>query len=489
MPPKIPPLNALIAMILRESQGKSQKEVAAALGRSRTLVSALESGDHRLDRDRLEELTALLGYAPEAIDLVATLLGLLPLTRLDPAATEEERFIALAAARVATTAVEATLAAFPRALRRLRARRAPEEAKALWETFKTFSAKEQAFLLKEAPEYQTTAFCVRLCAESVKAAANLPDQALALTRLTLEVARLVSGGEGWRTRLAGYCWAYIGNALRVANDLDGAEAAFVQAWALWKAGTPEEVEMEEQRLAHEWRIYDLEASLLREQRRFDEALALLDEAFSRCGGGEAAARILLKRAFTLEQQGEYASAIAALEQAAPLVEAEKGSRLRFGLRFNLGVNFCHLHLYAQASELLPEIRVLAVGLRNELDLLRTLWLRGRVAAGEGRWEEAVLALEQVRGAFISRDLSFDAALVCLEIATLLLERGETRKVRALVQEMMPVFRSKKIHREAQTALQRFREASEKDAATLDLARGLVCYLYRARHDPRLRFEA
>jgi transcriptional regulator with XRE-family HTH domain len=487
--PKIPPLNALIAMILRESQGKSQKEVAAALGRSRTLVSALESGDHRLDRDRLEELTALLGYAPEAIDLVAALLGLLPLTRLDPAATEEERFIALAAVRVATTAVEATLASFPRALRRLRARRAPEEAKALWEIFKTFSAEEQAFLLKEAPEYQTTAFCVRLCAESVKAAANLPDQALALARLALEVARLVPCGEGWRSRLAGFCWAYIGNALRVANDLDGAEAAFVQAWELWKEGTPEEVEQEELRLVHEWRIYDLQASLHREQRRFAEALALLAEALSGCGGGEAAARVLLKRAFTLEQQGDYAAAIAALEQAAPLVEAEKEPRLRFGLRFNLGVNFCHLRLYAQAAALLPEVRSLEVVLHNELDLQRTLWLTGRIAAGEGRWEAAVIALEQVRGAFVARDLSYDAALVSLELATLRLERGETREVRALVRAMTPVFRSKKIHREAQAALQLFREATEREAATLEMARRLVCYLYRARRDPRLQFEA
>jgi len=487
--PKIPPLYALIAMILRESQGKSQKEVAAALGRSRALVSALESGDDRLNRDRLEELTALLGYAPEAIDLLAALLALLPLTQLDPAATEEERFIALAAVRVATTTVEATLASFPSALRRLRARRAPEEAKALWEIFKTFSAEEQAFLLKEAAEYQTTAFCVRLCLESEAAAANLPDQALGLARLALEIARLVPGGEGWRTRLAGFCMAYIGNALRVANDHDGAEAAFVRAWELWKAGTPEEVELEELRLVHEWRLYDLEASLRRDKRQFPEALALLAEAFSHCGGSEAAARILLKRAFTLEQQGEYAAAVSALEQAAPLVDAEKEPRLRFGLRFNLGVNFCHLHLYAQAAALLPEVRALEVGLHNELDLQRTLWLTGRIAAGEGRWEEAVIALEQVRGAFVALGLSYDAALVSLELAILRLERGETREVRILVQAMTPVFRSKKIHREAQAALQLFREATEREAATLEMARRLVRYLYQARHDPRLRFEA
>ena len=42
--------------------------------------------------------------------------------------------------------------------------------------------------------------------------------------------------------------------------------------------------------------------------------------------------------------------------------------------------------------------------------------------------------------------------------------------------------------EAQAALQRFRAAAEREAATVELARRLVRYLYLARQDPRLRFE-
>lgn len=98
------------------------------------------------------------------------------------------------------------------------------------------------------------------------------------------------------------------------------------------------------------------------------------------------------------------------------------------------------------------------------------------------------ALDRARAAFVSRGLAYDAALVSLELATVRLERGETRAVRALMQEMAPVFRSKKIHREAQAALQHFRAAVERETATLELARRLVRYLYLARQDPSLRFE-
>ena len=134
----------------------------------------------------------------------------------------------------------------------------------------------------------------------------------------------------------------------------------------------------------------------------------------------------MNKAVTLEQMGEAERAIEALREAAPLVDGRREPRLLFGLRFNLIVNLCHLRRYAEAAALLPEVQELAVALRKELDLLRVVWLKGKIEAGLGWDEEARIAFEQVRGEFTAREIAYDCALVTLELAVLLLEQGHTR---------------------------------------------------------------
>jgi transcriptional regulator with XRE-family HTH domain len=265
---------AVVLRILREAKGLKQKDVAERLGRHPTLVSALELGNKPLDRDRLEEVIALLGYASEAVDLTLAFLDLLPLTWLSPGGTEAERSIPLAAARVATVTAEATVEAFTRSLRQAVKRREERQAEAQWELFRTFSPADQQLLIAHAPEYHTAAFCARLCTQSEKAAADRPNRALELARLALEVAEKVPGTEAERDRLRAGCWAQIGNALRVGNAHDAADAAFVRVRELWKTGQTAELGFVE-----EWQLLDLEASLRRDERRFEEALALHDRAW------------------------------------------------------------------------------------------------------------------------------------------------------------------------------------------------------------------
>ncbi|HVT14732.1 MAG TPA: hypothetical protein VHQ90_00945 [Thermoanaerobaculia bacterium] len=221
-------------------------------------------------------------------------------------------------------------------------------------------------------------------------------------------------------------------------------------------------------------------------RQWDEALALLDRARA-AAPPTAAGRILLNRALTLEQAGESEAALAALHEAAPLAAEADDPRLAWGVRFNLISNLCHLGRYGEAAELLPEVRRLAVELGNELDLIRVLWLAGRVAAGQGRRKEARAGFDQARSDFASHGNGYDAALVALELAVLELEDGHTAAVRGLTQEMVGVFRAQGVHREALAALRLFGQAAEHETATAELARRLLAYLERARHDRRLRF--
>ena len=67
-------------------------------------------------------------------------------------------------------------------------------------------------------------------------------------------------------------WGYIGNARRVRSDLHAAEGAFEEAYLQLEKGTEDPLERAI--------LLDLEASLRRDQRRFDEAYKLLRRAIS-----------------------------------------------------------------------------------------------------------------------------------------------------------------------------------------------------------------
>jgi hypothetical protein len=97
-------------------------------------------------------------------------------------------------------------------------------------------------------------------------------------------------------------------------------------------------------------------------------------------------------------------------------------------------------------------------------------------------------LSQVRRFFHTEQIAYDYALVTLELVTLYLERGRTRTVKEMTEEMLWIFEGEKVHREALAALALFLHAAEREEAQADWTRRLVKYLYRAQHNSQLRFE-
>lgn len=159
------------------------------------------------------------------------------------------------------------------------------------------------------------------------------------------------------------------------------------------------------------------------------------------------------------------------------------------LRFNQAVLACHLGAYREASGRVEEVRELVIELGDEIFLLRLTWLTGRIAAGEGRREEALALLGQARRQFAARKMGYDEALALLEEAALLLDEGRTAEVQRLAGGLRECSRTRGSTREALAALRLFQEAAEREEATAALARRLLAYLFRARHDEALRFPA
>jgi transcriptional regulator with XRE-family HTH domain len=479
-----------LVRVLRALRGGTQEKMAAAARMDGSSVCRYESGETLPRREALERLAGAAGLPLELAESVVRLAraaaGLPAGAVAVPEAVEDAAFEATLrrAGRATAAGFVAELAAAEVAAAQPRVPREEDRAVGaeLWRRLAPYGAAERRLLVERTHEFQSWGLAWRLCEESTRAAANVAREALELADLGLRVAELAPGSAGWRKRLQGYAWGFVGSARRVASDLPGAEQACRRSWTLWGEGEGSDPAG----LLGEWRLLDLEASLRRDLRQWDKALALLDRARA-AAPARAAGRILMNRAFTLEQAGDAEAALAALREAAPLVDAGDEPRLSWGVRFNLVTLLCHLGRFADAAGALPEVRELAARLGNRLDLVRLGWLAGRVAGGLGRKEEARAALAQAAGEFTALGHAYDTALVALELAVLELEAGRAGAVRELAREMVWIFDAQGVHREAVAALRLFCRAAETERATPALARRLVAYLERARHDPRLRF--
>jgi transcriptional regulator with XRE-family HTH domain len=480
MPPKIPPFESVSVTALRRSRGWTQDALATRAGLPRRRLSRIEAGQSAPTPEEMASLTAALGCGPE--DVGSVLLGLQgaapapePRTPVDPTPAQRGR-IRQTATRVGLATVELLERQVVEHLRTGNARQDRRAAARLWKRLRELPAARRRLLVEKAREFQTWGLAERLAEESARAAAADAKRALELARLAVRVAELSPGPTAWRSRLLGWVTAFLANALRVSSDLPGAAAAFARAWQLWKEG--EEAETEGVLLAA-WRLPDLEASLRRDQRHWSDALELLDSA-RLAAPPEAVGRILLNRSSVLVLMGDGEGAVKVLREAAPRVDGRRDPRLLSVLRFNLVANLVLLERYAEAEELLPEVRELAIGLGNEPDLVRTLWLSGQIHAGNGRIEEAEAAFDQVLGEFTGLELAYDAALAGLELSVLYLEQERPAEVRRLARALVWIFDAEGVDEETLKALTVFREAVERETVTAELARQLAANLARAR---------
>lgn len=328
-------------------------------------------------------------------------------------------------------------------------------------------------------EYHHWALAERCCEESVKEASGNLREAAYWARLAMVAARFVTGPEGWLLRLRGYALAHWANVLRVQGRLQEAEATLEEAKALWKAGS------DPGKVLDPGRLLDLEGALRRDQRKFGEALSLFDQAIPLSHFPE---RALMMKGTTFDVMGDYGQAITAYLEALPWVDRRDDARLKNLLRLNLSSALCHLARHGEAAELVEEVRRSPAGL-GKIDRARIPWLEGRIQAGLGNSGEARRLLSKAREKFAEQLMTYDIALALLEEAGLLLAEGRSGEVKVLAMELAKVFEAKGVHPEALNALRVFDEAVRQEVATTELARRVLRFLFKARHDEGLRFES
>jgi transcriptional regulator with XRE-family HTH domain len=483
----LPDLNVLL-VFFRSGQGWSQAELADAAGIPPSLLNDYEKGRKPVTRERLEHLAGVMGIPPERID---ESLACLEANRSASRAAAyapgtlgvSRRRIDAIAARAGRLIAEAT-----RSLLTLltaeggEALVARQRAERQMERLRKRTPAQRLFLVDEARDYRHWALAERAALESLALAPNHPQESRTWAELAVHVAELVPGEELWRRRLRGWTLHVRANAERVCSDLPAADGSLAMGGRLWEAGAPEEPALLDPAVPP-W----IEANLRKAQRRFGEALRKIDEALE-LDGGELRAQILLSKSNILRRLDDSAGSTAVLLEAEPLIDARHEPRLAFGVQFNLLVDLCGLGRAAEARPRLAGIRALAERMGEPLDLTRCTWLHGKVEAGLGHAAEALAAFGQARRDFREREIAYDYALVSLDLSLVLLDLGRSAEVAGIAQEMLWIFKSQGVHREALAALRLFCEAAKRKAATVELARRVERYLRRAQLDPELRFE-
>jgi tetratricopeptide (TPR) repeat protein len=347
--------------------------------------------------------------------------------------------------------------------------------------------KKRSLLLGNSPRFHTWGLYELILERSWILRGPNPAQAEELCKLALELsARLDTGYysaeliEDLRAR----AWSYLGNLRRIASDLDGAERAFEACYAHLKRGTREPIERA--------MYLDLKASLRRAQRHFDEAIRLLKRAadiFLRHGDRHRAGRSLVNLSTVFESAGQTEQAISILRQAVDLVDPAADERLLLSASHNLICCLVSLERFIEAQGLYRDARQLYARYETAGFGTRRLWVKGQIERGLGQIESAESLLLAARNGFLEADIPYEAALVSLDLAVLYAEQSRTDELKQMATEMLPIFTSLGIQREALAALMFLKRAADAERLSVEVAGRVADFLRRAQNDPTLKFEA
>lgn len=292
-------------------------------------------------------------------------------------------------------------------------------------------------------------------------------------------------GEAEWLDLQADVWAVMGSALRSISDPMEAEGALNVALAFLEAS---KIAAHFNPLKHA-RLAQRAAYVRCDQRRFEEALNLIDEAieaFTDGGAAQAAAGALADRGLILGRSGRQDEAIRHLGEALDQLDPDQSQR-NFTAAIHNTALYLHdladdspwthdlalkwLHLAQRCHQALPP------GSLNSLKL-RTLLALTSIRLGHD--EEGIHELWQAQEGFQQLGAVYEQSLALLHLATSYLIRGQREEVRRVSGRLFPIFRGLKSDREASAALMLFYDTAQAETATLDLIDQVSATLRRAR---------
>jgi len=308
------------------------------------------------------------------------------------------------------------------------------------------------------------------------------EEALHFARLALAVAeRSTSPVAADRLIIAS---ARVGNALRAGGNLREAERFLGEARLVLRRS------MIVDSLVHA-ELDSLEASLRKDQRRFDDARKLLARAvvsYRLSKQRREVARNLLKLSTVEFYDGQVGRAIEILYEALRAVTPAEEPRLHLWMRHNLALYLLEAEDVAGAKKVLTETERSYEEHRDRTILLRRDWLQGRIARAEKNFKEAERIFRETARGFEALGIGYDTALVLLDLAELYYASGARKSLRRLAEALPKILNAEDLHREAVAALLLVQSAILEEIVTATLLRRVRLYLDEARNNPSLKFD-
>ncbi|HBL26136.1 MAG TPA: hypothetical protein DD490_04795 [Acidobacteria bacterium] len=289
-----------------------------------------------------------------------------------------------------------------------------------------------------------------------------------LARLAAECCTAeAAGSQAKLSDLRAQGWRQYGNALRVAGRMTEAECAFNRAQAYCDEGTGDPP-------LRAW-LFEQLASLRIFQRRFDEAVALADEAsqiYRELSESGSVASPMIQKSIAQLLSGASEAAVHTLNRAIPVIDQEGDPHLLLAACHNMVRAYMEGGEPGKAFSIFCEARSLYRDFQDPLIALRASWQEGQLLRDLGHLRAAESSLLQARQGFSERGLLYEVAVVSLDLASVYLRLGETEKLRETVADMVPIFTSLGVDRDALAALLQLQQADQQDKAALELIRFL-----------------
>src|SRR6185295_4238411 len=261
--------------------------------------------------------------------------------------------------------------------------------------------------------------------------------------------------------------AEAGNAFRCLDRFSEAEAAFRVAMS--RAGEDTAPEL----LAH---LLDLSSSLSRSQRRFEEAdrqLRLAGRIYRQLGDRHLEGKVLIQRGILAGYRGDVELAVCLHCRAFDSLDHHRDPRLSFVALHNALDWLVQTDALLSADSLLEQAKPFFEAQAGPTERIRIRWLEARIASGLGRLHQAEVGLKEVRRRFVQLQQPYDAAIAGLHLGEVWLREGRFAELRATVSEILAVFVSLGIQREALASLVFLEHAARRERVTLDLVRAAV----------------
>ncbi|MEP7011556.1 MAG: helix-turn-helix transcriptional regulator [Acidobacteriota bacterium] len=244
----------LVMQLFRFMAGRHQHDLSERTGIDIKRISRYEQGKVLPLRPTLERLAAGVGVSATRLD---QLLALIRTVCAEGEAATAQKEHATAdpdesdwpddLAELAAEIAEDLQPEIYQALKELNAELnapppplAPEAARAqareLWGRFEPLPDRVRRLVIEHGKEYQTWAFCERLCEASLDAGSRAPEDGQALADLALSVAEAAQGSDVLRQRLTAFALACAAHADVLAGDSEEAAEKLGRAKALWTAG-------------------------------------------------------------------------------------------------------------------------------------------------------------------------------------------------------------------------------------------------------------